>query len=122
MRPGSTPRIASTRYSDRRSDRRSDRPSPVPPRPGDEDPKHGTGFADNDAGGTATYSLAGAEFGYDLLWVLLASQIALASGNIFLIMSLAAAAGVRRLWAWSVLILTKASPGDRPSLVRGRVA
>jgi NRAMP (natural resistance-associated macrophage protein)-like metal ion transporter len=35
------------------------------------------GFADNDAGGITTYSLAGARFGYALLWVLLASQIAL---------------------------------------------
>ena len=36
-----------------------------------------SGFADNDAGGITTYSLAGAQFGYDLLWVLLASQIVL---------------------------------------------
>ena len=36
-----------------------------------------SGFADNDAGGITTYSLAGARFGYDLLWVLLATQIAL---------------------------------------------
>ena len=36
-----------------------------------------SGFADNDAGGIATYSVAGARFGYDLLWVLLASQIVL---------------------------------------------
>lgn len=36
-----------------------------------------SGFADNDAGGITTYSLAGAKFGYDLLWVLLATQIAL---------------------------------------------
>jgi Mn2+/Fe2+ NRAMP family transporter len=36
-----------------------------------------SGFADNDAGGITTYSLAGARFGYDLLWVILASQIAL---------------------------------------------
>jgi len=36
-----------------------------------------SGFADNDAGGITTYSLAGARFGYDLLWVLLASQIVL---------------------------------------------
>jgi len=36
-----------------------------------------SGFADNDAGGITTYSIAGAQFGYDLLWVLLASQIAL---------------------------------------------
>jgi len=35
------------------------------------------GFADNDAGGITTYSIAGARFGYALLWVLLASQIAL---------------------------------------------
>ncbi len=35
------------------------------------------GFADNDAGGITTYSLAGARFGYTLLWVILASQIAL---------------------------------------------
>ena len=33
-----------------------------------------SGFADNDAGGITTYSLAGAKFGYDLLWV---TQIAL---------------------------------------------
>jgi NRAMP (natural resistance-associated macrophage protein)-like metal ion transporter len=36
-----------------------------------------SGFADNDAGGISTYSVAGAKFGYDLLWVLLASQIVL---------------------------------------------
>jgi Mn2+/Fe2+ NRAMP family transporter len=35
------------------------------------------GFADNDAGGITTYSLAGARFGYALLWVILASQVAL---------------------------------------------
>jgi NRAMP (natural resistance-associated macrophage protein)-like metal ion transporter len=36
-----------------------------------------SGFADNDAGGITTYSLAGAQFGYDLMWALLASMIAL---------------------------------------------
>ncbi|MGZ6269600.1 MAG: Nramp family divalent metal transporter [Candidatus Limnocylindrales bacterium] len=36
-----------------------------------------SGFADNDAGGITTYSLAGVQYGYDLLWVLLASQIVL---------------------------------------------
>ncbi len=36
-----------------------------------------SGFADNDAGGITTYSIAGAQFGYTLLWVLLASQVAL---------------------------------------------
>src|SRR4051794_5968483 len=36
-----------------------------------------SGFADNDAGGITTYSIAGARFGYDLLWVLFATQIAL---------------------------------------------
>jgi NRAMP (natural resistance-associated macrophage protein)-like metal ion transporter len=36
-----------------------------------------SGFADNDAGGITTYSLAGAKFGYDLLWVILVTQIAL---------------------------------------------
>ena len=36
-----------------------------------------SGFADNDAGGVATYSVAGIKFGYDLLWVILVSQIAL---------------------------------------------
>jgi NRAMP (natural resistance-associated macrophage protein)-like metal ion transporter len=36
-----------------------------------------SGFADNDAGGITTYSLAGAKFGYALLWVLLVSQLAL---------------------------------------------
>ncbi len=36
-----------------------------------------SGFADNDAGGITTYSVVGARFGYDLLWVILASQIAL---------------------------------------------
>ena len=37
-----------------------------------------SGFADNDAGGITTYSVVGAQFGYDLMWVLLASMIALA--------------------------------------------
>jgi Mn2+/Fe2+ NRAMP family transporter len=36
-----------------------------------------SGFADNDAGGITTYSLAGARFGYTLLWVILASQVVL---------------------------------------------
>jgi NRAMP (natural resistance-associated macrophage protein)-like metal ion transporter len=36
-----------------------------------------SGFADNDAGGITTYSIAGARFGYDLLWVLLITQVAL---------------------------------------------
>lgn len=36
-----------------------------------------SGFADNDAGGIATYSIAGAKFGYALMWVLLASMLAL---------------------------------------------
>lgn len=36
-----------------------------------------SGFADNDAGGITTYSVVGAQFGYDLIWVLLASMIAL---------------------------------------------
>jgi Mn2+/Fe2+ NRAMP family transporter len=36
-----------------------------------------SGFADNDAGGITTYSIVGAKFGYDLLWVILASQIVL---------------------------------------------
>ncbi len=36
-----------------------------------------SGFADNDAGGITTYSLAGIQFGYELLWVILASQIVL---------------------------------------------
>jgi NRAMP (natural resistance-associated macrophage protein)-like metal ion transporter len=36
-----------------------------------------SGFADNDAGGIATYSIAGVKYGYELLWVLLASQIVL---------------------------------------------
>ena len=38
---------------------------------------HRQRLRDNDAGGITTYSLAGAKFGYDLLWVLLATQIAL---------------------------------------------
>jgi NRAMP (natural resistance-associated macrophage protein)-like metal ion transporter len=36
-----------------------------------------SGFADNDAGGITTYSLAGAQLGYALMWALLASMIAL---------------------------------------------
>jgi Mn2+/Fe2+ NRAMP family transporter len=36
-----------------------------------------SGFADNDAGGITTYSIAGARFGYSLLWVILASQFVL---------------------------------------------
>ncbi len=36
-----------------------------------------SGFADNDAGGITTYSLAGAQFGYGLMWALLATMIAL---------------------------------------------
>ncbi len=36
-----------------------------------------SGFADNDAGGITTYSLAGAQFGYGLMWALLAPAVAL---------------------------------------------
>jgi NRAMP (natural resistance-associated macrophage protein)-like metal ion transporter len=36
-----------------------------------------SGFADNDAGGITTYSLVGSQFGYALLWVILASQVVL---------------------------------------------
>ncbi len=36
-----------------------------------------SGFADNDAGGITTYSLVGIQFGYQLLWVILASGVAL---------------------------------------------
>jgi NRAMP (natural resistance-associated macrophage protein)-like metal ion transporter len=36
-----------------------------------------SGFADNDAGGITTYSIAGARFGYSLLWVILVTQLAL---------------------------------------------
>lgn len=37
-----------------------------------------SGSVDNDAGGIATYSLAGGQFGYSLLWVLLITTFALA--------------------------------------------
>lgn len=37
-----------------------------------------TAFADNDAGGIATYAAVGAQYGYDLLFVLLVSTISLA--------------------------------------------
>lgn len=37
-----------------------------------------TSLADNDAGGVTTYSVLGATFGYQLLWVLLATTVALA--------------------------------------------
>jgi Mn2+/Fe2+ NRAMP family transporter len=36
-----------------------------------------SGFADNDAGGITTYSVVGARFGYELLWAVLASMLAL---------------------------------------------
>jgi Mn2+/Fe2+ NRAMP family transporter len=36
-----------------------------------------SGFADNDAGGITTYSLAGAQFGYELMWSLFATMLAL---------------------------------------------
>ena len=36
-----------------------------------------TAFADNDAGGITTYSIAGAQYGYGLMWVLLVTAIAL---------------------------------------------
>lgn len=36
-----------------------------------------SGFADNDAGGIATYSLAGARYGYGLMWSLLVTMLAL---------------------------------------------
>ena len=36
-----------------------------------------SGFADNDAGGITTYSVVGAQFGYALLWIVLASMLAL---------------------------------------------
>src|SRR5256885_2279892 len=37
-----------------------------------------SGSVDNDAGGIATYSVAGATFGYSLLWVLFLTTFALA--------------------------------------------
>ena len=37
-----------------------------------------TGSVDNDANGIATYSVAGASFGYRLLWTLILSTLALA--------------------------------------------
>lgn len=37
-----------------------------------------TAFADNDAGGIATYAAAGATYGYDLLFTLLISTVCLA--------------------------------------------
>jgi NRAMP (natural resistance-associated macrophage protein)-like metal ion transporter len=37
-----------------------------------------TSFADNDAGGITTYSIAGSHFGYKLLWILLLITVALA--------------------------------------------
>lgn len=40
-----------------------------------------TSNADNDAGGIATYSQAGAEFGYQMLWILLLVTISLAVVN-----------------------------------------
>ena len=36
-----------------------------------------TGSVDNDAGGITTYSLAGAQYGYGLIWTLIPSFIAL---------------------------------------------
>lgn len=36
-----------------------------------------SGFADNDAGGITTYSVVGAQYGYALLWAILASLVAL---------------------------------------------
>ena len=36
-----------------------------------------SGFADNDAAGITTYSLAGAQYGYGLMWALLVTMIAL---------------------------------------------
>jgi Mn2+/Fe2+ NRAMP family transporter len=36
-----------------------------------------SGFADNDAGGITTYSLVGARFGYEILWVILVCQVVL---------------------------------------------
>ena len=36
-----------------------------------------TASVDNDAGGIATYSVAGAQFGYSLLWVMIPTTIAL---------------------------------------------
>src|SRR6266851_3335500 len=36
-----------------------------------------SGFADNDAGGITTYSLAGARWGYSLMWSLFATMLAL---------------------------------------------
>ena len=36
-----------------------------------------TAFADNDAGGITTYSIAGAQFGFGLMWVLVVTAVAL---------------------------------------------
>src|SRR6185436_12153351 len=42
-----------------------------------------TASVDNDAGGIATYSVAGAQFGYSLLWTMIPLMIALFVTNFF---------------------------------------
>jgi Mn2+/Fe2+ NRAMP family transporter len=57
-----------------------------------------SGNADNDAGGITTYSIAGAHFGYSLLWVLLLTTIALAvTQEIGIRMGLASGKGLASL-------------------------
>jgi NRAMP (natural resistance-associated macrophage protein)-like metal ion transporter len=57
-----------------------------------------SGNADNDAGGITTYSIAGAHFGYSLLWVLLLTTIALAvTQEIGIRMGLASGKGLSSL-------------------------
>ena len=81
-----------------------------------------SGFADNDAGGITTYSIAGAQFGYDLLWVLLASQIALmvtqeAGARLGLATGHGLSGLIRERWgvrwaAFAVLTMLAANLGD----------
>ena len=80
-----------------------------------------SGSVDNDAGGITTYSVAGAQFGYGLLWVLLLTTISLAiTQEIGARMGLATGKGLASLirekfgikWtAWIMLVLLVANLG-----------
>ena len=88
-----------------------------------------SGFADNDAGGITTYSVVGAQFGYDLLWVVLASMLALyVTQEIGARLGLASGQGLLALirenygvrWAtFAIVAMLIANLGDTVGRVRG---
>lgn len=69
-----------------------------------------TGAADDDPSGIATYSQAGAQFGFNLLWLMLLtyplmSAIQMISGRIGRVTGCGLAANLRTIWPRSMVLL-----------------